>query len=467
MTSQNDFKLSVCIIAKNEALLIGRCLDSIKQAADEIVVVDTGSEDNTIKIAESYGAVVIPSDWRDDFSYSRNLSVKHAKGAWILWLDADDVVPIESIPKIKKLKQEKPDKVFGMVVRNQKPDGTGTEFVQARMFPNHSSVFFERSIHEQVMPSALRLGMKMVNTNIVVEHYGYADPEEMKKKAQRNVSLLIKEAEKIKQDPFLLIEIADSYSIMGYLENAEIWYEKVLQIPECEKRFSVIASQACYGLGNICNKSEEYNQAIGYFTKASNLCPERTDALYCLAVSMEMTGDKKSAADTLQKIFNKKHKTLQVGVDYRQAQLKAYLRLSRILRELGLKEELAELCRRALNECAERPEIQNMAGKAYYYLDNVIEALRCFERSIKIIKEGNTDAYIGLCVIYIKAGKREVAEKTMADIFPLFQDKPRYWAFCEISRIHNPEMIIPENISRDSIDNEKEFIKNTFNYPHI
>ena len=462
MTSQLDFKLSVCIIAKNEALIIGRCLESIKPAADEIVVVDTGSEDNTIRIAESCGAQVISSDWRDDFSYSRNISIKHAKGDWILWLDADDIVPLESIPKIKKLKQEKPDKVFGMVVRNQKPNGTGTEFVQARMFPNHSSILFERPIHEQVMPSALRLGMKMVNTDVVIEHYGYAVPEEMKKKAQRNVSLLLKEAEKTEHDPFLLIEIADSYSIMEEQENAKVWYERVIKIPECEKRFPVIASQAYYGLGNIGNKSEEYDQAIEYFTKACKLCPERTDALYCLAVSQEMIGDKKRAADTLQQIFNKEHKTLQVGVDYRQSQIKAYLRLARILKELGFKAELAKLCQRALNECADRPEIQNMAGMAYYHLDNLMEALHCYERSIIISKESNIDAYIGLCVIYIKAGKREVAEKTIADIFPLFKDIPRYWAFCEISRIQSPETAMPEDISRNSIDNEKEYLGKTF-----
>lgn len=442
--------------------MIGRCLESIKPAADEIIVVDTGSDDNTEQVAESFGALVISSDWRDDFSYSRNISVKHANGAWILWLDADDIVPQESIPKLIKLKQEKPDNVIGMIVRNQKPGGTGTEFVQARMFPNHSSIYFERSIHEQVMPSALRLGMKMVNTDVVIEHHGYTDSQEMKKKAQRNVTLLLKEIKGVETDPFLLIEIADSYSIMGDLDNAKVWYEKVVTVPECEKHFPVIASQAHYGLGNVYSKSKEYNQAAKHFIQAGKLCPQRTDALYCLAVSREMTGDKREAADTLKRIFDKEHKAVQVGVDYRQTQVKAYLRLARILRELDSKEELEKLCSRALKECGERPEIQNMAGIAYYYLDKPMDALHCYERSIKITKEGNIDAYVGLCAIYLKAGKREVAENTLANIFPLFKDIPRYRAFFDVTGIKKPDGIIAEDIPRDLIDTEKEYLERTF-----
>ena len=96
--------LSVCIIVKNEAALLGRCLNSIKSAADEIVVVDTGSTDNTVEIAESMGAKVVCTQWRDDFAWARNISIEHATGSWILWLDADDVVPPESLPVFSTLK---------------------------------------------------------------------------------------------------------------------------------------------------------------------------------------------------------------------------------------------------------------------------------------------------------------------------------------------------------------------------
>ncbi len=455
--------LSICLIVKNEAVILARCLESIKPAADEIVVVDTGSEDDTVKIAEQHGARTFTSDWRDDFSYSRNISVEHAQMPWILWLDADDIVPEESIPLINDLKQEMLDKVFGMIVRNQKPNGTGTEFIQARMFPNHPSIRFERPIHEQIMPSALRLGMKMVNTQAIIEHHGYADPADMKKKAERNVSLLLKSADETNPDPVLFVEVADSYTIMDDPHNAEVWYQKVINAPQCKKQFPVIASQAYLGLGNISNKSGNYKKAMDFYQKAQLLCPERTDALYSLAVSREMLGEKESAVDTLKQLISMNYKAVIVGVDYRQSKIKAYLRLLRLLRELGKKEELEKNCQNALEECNSRQEIQNFVGISYYYLDKMIDALHCFERSLKIIVQCNIDAYIGLCSIYLKVGKKEIAEQAIQNIKSVFKEVPKYWAFCEMRGFLEVAGPVPVEISRDEIEKEKENIVRDYN----
>ncbi len=463
MSSQPVPRLSVCMIAKNEAAVLGRCLDSIKPAADEIIVVDTGSVDDTLHVAELHGARVIPSEWRDDFSYSRNLSIEEAQCPWILWLDADDIVPAESIPLINSLKQENPNKVFGMIVRNQKPNGTGTEFVQARMFPNLRSIRFERSIHEQIMPSALRLGMKMVITEVVIEHHGYADPEDMKIKATRNVTLLLKEVDKNNPDPVLFVEIADSYAIMGDQENAKVWYEKVVNIPACRTQFPVVASQAYMGLGNGANRSEDYARAIDCFTRAKELCPERTDVLYCLAVSLELTGEKKRAVQTLQRLIAMEPKAVLVGVDFRQAALKAYLRLLRLLRELGFKDALGEYCVRALAEYGHRQEIQNEVGRGFFYLEKPLDALHCFERSLNIVVEQNIDAYIGLCSIYLKAGKKENAEQAVGNIKKFYGLLPKYWAFVEIYNFLNLVGDIPDQISREEIEKEKDIIKREFN----
>jgi len=110
--------LSVCLIVRDEEQNLAECLKSVRDFADEIVVVDTGSTDNTVIIAESLGAKVIHSEWINDFSYARNVSLDQATGSWILWLDADDRVPLSEGKKISMLKKNLPDRAFYMRIRN-------------------------------------------------------------------------------------------------------------------------------------------------------------------------------------------------------------------------------------------------------------------------------------------------------------------------------------------------------------
>ena len=83
-------KISTCLIVKNESENIGRCLDSIKNISDEIIVVDTGSTDDTVEIAKSFGARVYFYGWDNNFSNARNHALDKATGDWIIFLDADE-----------------------------------------------------------------------------------------------------------------------------------------------------------------------------------------------------------------------------------------------------------------------------------------------------------------------------------------------------------------------------------------
>ncbi len=421
--------LSVCMIVKNEAATIVRCLSSIKPAAHEIIVVDTGSLDDTVALTKSLGVTVIQSDWRDDFSYSRNISLKAAKGTWILWLDADDVVPAASLQKIKDLSASAPDRVYGFIIKNEKPGNTGSEFMQARMFPNRPDIYFERRIHEQMMLSALRIGMHMQETDVVIEHHGYADAEKVKEKSARNVGLLLAEWDSSRPDAVMAIEIADSYYTLGDNEKARQWYKTVLSVPCCEDAMPHVASQAYLGLGNIANKNEKFKEAILFLEKAVTLCKDRSDALFSLAVAQDLSGDLTAAARTLFTLISKSGPTLTVGVDYREATIKAYLRLERILTELGKEDELFALAQKARIELAHRPEIQNMAGRVLYKNKKLMDALHAFEKSLEIEPRGNCEAYIGLCIIYAAAGRKDHAEATLRTVQSQFETRPLFWAY--------------------------------------
>ena len=95
--------LSLCMITKNEEKNLSRCLDSIKDIVDEIIIVDTGSTDKTVEIAKSYGAHIYHYDWNNDFSKARNVSLQKATKDWILVLDADEVLPYEEGLKLKNI----------------------------------------------------------------------------------------------------------------------------------------------------------------------------------------------------------------------------------------------------------------------------------------------------------------------------------------------------------------------------
>jgi tetratricopeptide (TPR) repeat protein len=453
--------LSICMIVKNEAPILGQCLGSAHSIADEIIVVDTGSTDSSIAVAREHKAHVIQSEWENDFSLARNCSLRAASGEWILWLDADDIVQPQSLPIIEGLKKETADKVFGFIVRNEKPGNTGTEFIQARMFPNRADIFFERRIHEQMMLSALRQGLSLVETKAIIEHHGYCNPQTVRSKARRNIPLLLMEYRSGGPDPVMAIEIADSYSILGETENAKAWYETTLSLPESESQFPEIASQACLGLGNLSNAAGNYQTATTLLQKALRLSPHRVDALYGLAVSFELSGNPLEAIDCLFSIIRAVPAPLKVGIDFREAKIKSFLRLGRLLIECKRNNEAFNLAGQALADLPGRPEIQNMAGRIYFQNKKFMDALHAFEKSLEIEKI-NIDAYVGLCQIYLLAGKKETAVQTVNAIMPAFKESPRFWALFHQLHGDSPDKMPPDSVDATAISEEEKIIRRDY-----
>ena len=417
------------MIVRNEAAILARCLQSARPVADQIVVVDTGSEDDTIAIARSFGAEVVSAIWRNDFAWARNISLDRATCAWILWLDADDVVPPESLPKLLSLKETPPDKVFGFTVRNERQGNTGSEFVQARLFPNLAGIRFEGTIHEQMMPSALLLGLTLEKNNIVIEHHGYADAGMLKSKAQRNIALLLGKYDPSTGDQVTAVEIADSYQLIENWDEARKWYDIVLKVPHCADDTPVIASQAHMGLGSMYNKLNDYENAIPHFKESLRFAEWRTDARYLLAVCWDCTGFPDEAISCLRRILATAASPGQVGVDFRAVRLKAAMRLLRILSEQDRTNEALAEVQSALAAFPGRPEIFLMAGKTLLKQGRLMEALKSFEKSIILAPQKNIDSYIGLCLIYQKAERMETARQSFESIKQLFSSSPRYWAF--------------------------------------
>lgn len=97
--------ISLCMIVKNEEVVIARCLDSVSDVVDEYVMVDTGSTDKTIEILQKYTDKIYNFKWIDDFSSARNYAFDHATMDYLMWLDADDVISEADLEKLKELKR--------------------------------------------------------------------------------------------------------------------------------------------------------------------------------------------------------------------------------------------------------------------------------------------------------------------------------------------------------------------------
>ena len=143
--------ISLCMITKNESDKLDRCLAAVKDLPLEIIVVDTGSTDNSIEVARKYTEHVYHFDWISDFAAARNFSVSKATNDWILVLDTDEYVTSVDMEAIYKLIDENATGV-GCLIRTS-PDTVGSITVDhvERLF-NKKFYMYKRPIHEQVLP---------------------------------------------------------------------------------------------------------------------------------------------------------------------------------------------------------------------------------------------------------------------------------------------------------------------------
>ena len=158
--------ISLCMIVKNEEQVLDRCLMSVKDLVDEIIIVDTGSTDSTKQIAQKYTNKVFDFEWCNDFSKARNFAFQKAKSEYIMWLDADDVVPKISLKQLLILKQNM-DKDVYMLKYNIAFSGKKCTFsyFRERIIKNCPNCVWQGAVHECITPFG-----NIQRLNICIEH---------------------------------------------------------------------------------------------------------------------------------------------------------------------------------------------------------------------------------------------------------------------------------------------------------
>ncbi len=142
-------KLSLCMIVKNEEANLPRCLTSVRDAVDEIVILDTGSTDRTPEIAKEFGAKVHHFEWPNDFSIARNQSLKYVRGDWVLVLDADETLAKNIAPVLRQLIQEEQYLLINLV-RQEIGASQSPYSLVSRLFRRHPGLYFSRPYHAMI-----------------------------------------------------------------------------------------------------------------------------------------------------------------------------------------------------------------------------------------------------------------------------------------------------------------------------
>lgn len=218
--------ISLCMIVKNEEAFLQRCLQSVREYVDDIVIVDTGSTDRTKEIAKSFTDKIYDFVWINDFSAARNEALKHATGNWVLVMDADEYMEEKEIRGLREYlskEQPKSNVIYEITVRNFQGSENNMSINEAqilRVFGNRMGIRYHRPVHEQPMPSN-DVATQVLTLPFYILHSGYLnDVMEAKGKHERNLSIFEEMKAKSNLSPYDHCMIGNQLTMMRRDEEA-------------------------------------------------------------------------------------------------------------------------------------------------------------------------------------------------------------------------------------------------------
>ncbi|AKL93776.1 glycosyl transferase family 2 [Clostridium aceticum] len=265
-------KLSIGMIVRNESKYLERCLNALKPIIEniesELIIVDTGSTDNTVEIAKRFTNKVFFYQWKDDFAEARNITIDKSRGEWYFYIDADEILEnVESIIEFFNKSIYKKYKALAVQIKNLADDkgNIGSTFYSKRIVKKDNGVRFKSRIHEQ-LPSREPVYL----SNSVFIHYGYinTDKELMHEKFKRNSCLIRKELENDPNNIYLLYHLSKTYNLHG--ENTEA-------LQAIQKAYQTVKKANTYPLW-ICNLVVNMCIENGLFREAEKIAEESIQA---------------------------------------------------------------------------------------------------------------------------------------------------------------------------------------------
>lgn len=196
--------LGACLIVRNGRSTIEAAVRSLLPFVHQLVVVDTGSEDKTPSVCARYGAELHFFAWTNNFAEARNYALQCMRTNWIITLDADEVVDSTSLAALLPLPNDSSVGGFRVALHNalSTDDNAATSIHHyPRIFRRHPSIRYKGAIHEQIGEAILNAGFDIIESPVVIHHYGYTSITPQK--IHRNATLLRAELDKEPENPWL------------------------------------------------------------------------------------------------------------------------------------------------------------------------------------------------------------------------------------------------------------------------
>lgn len=260
--------ISLCMILKNEEKNLSACLESVKDFVQEMIIVDTGSTDNTVIIAEQYGAKVYHFEWVNDFSKARNYGLQFVTKEWVLVLDGDERLNPFLFKDIDK-KLNDPDVLVINTLREEIGASQSPYSLVSRLFRYHPEIIFNHPYHSMIDDSVLKLNekephWKTVTANVIgIYHYGYTQEAITSlNKFDRAKTAMEAYQKDHPDDPYNNCKLGAIYAEQGKLSQGIKLLKKALKSPNIDP----YTLYECYfHLGNAYHQGQNNNEAIDYY----------------------------------------------------------------------------------------------------------------------------------------------------------------------------------------------------------
>lgn len=298
-------RFSLAMIVKDEEMMLPDMLRSTRGLFDEIIIVDTGSIDNTVAVAKAAGAQVIHWKWQNDFAAARNVSLQSVTGDWVAFFDADERLSLKLCRQLKRLVNS-PQNIGAATItmRNSLPNGSFQDSQILRVFRYSPDIQFQYRIHEEVSHSVQvfleNKGLKLANLDGVAEHLGYiTHVAAAKNKLRRDHTLLEQILSETPEDiysHFKLLELA------RYWDEKKLWHDsaKAANLVLLNIEYSVIKAfhynhelLCLIGLGLFPNHPEK---SLKYIRKWTTDIPVSVHSKYWMGYLLEEMGEHEQSA---------------------------------------------------------------------------------------------------------------------------------------------------------------------------